>query len=218
MNFNKKFNNTEKEDKASDEVLLSEITAAFDRPELRVTGIYGDVTEDKCSEVVYGLLALKETGRRYVKEDPDDEESGMLETYEPIDFYISTFGGHASEMFAVYDLIRDLSKTVDIRTHGLGKVMSAGVLLLASGKKGERRIGRNCRVMLHGVVSGQQGHIADMENEFTETKMTQKLYISALSKETKMEEKYIRKLMSKKTNVYIDAKEAVKLGIADIIF
>tara|TARA_B100000287_G_C20633232_1_gene780662 strand:- start:756 stop:1409 length:654 start_codon:yes stop_codon:yes gene_type:complete len=217
MNPSKKLN-TNDDEKSTDEALLTEITAAFDRPELRVTGIYGDVTEDKCSEVVYGLLALKETGKRYVKENPEDEDSEVLEAYEPIDFYISTFGGHASEMFAVYDLIRDLSRTIDIRTHGLGKVMSAGVLLLACGKKGERRIGKNCRVMLHGVVSGQQGHIADMENEFSETKMTQKLYISALAEETNMTEKYIRKLMSKKTNVYLDAKEAVKLGIADIIF
>ena len=30
-------------------------------------------------------------------------------------------------------------------------------------------------------------------------------------------EKYIKKLMDKKTNVYLDAQEAVNLGIADII-
>ena len=33
-----------------------------------------------------------------------------------------------------------------------------------------------------------------------------------------MEEKYIKKLVDKRTNIYFDAKEAVKLGIADIIF
>jgi ATP-dependent protease ClpP protease subunit len=32
-----------------------------------------------------------------------------------------------------------------------------------------------------------------------------------------MKEKYIKKLMDKKMNVYFDAKEAVDLGIADII-
>jgi len=88
---------------------------------------------------------------------------------------------------------------------------------LASGTKGERRIGRHCRVMIHGVVSGQQGHIADVENEFEEAKSTQKLYISALASETNMTQKYIKKLMDKKTNVYLNAQEAVDLGIADII-
>ena len=33
-----------------------------------------------------------------------------------------------------------------------------------------------------------------------------------------MSEAYVRKLMNKKTNVYLDAEEAVKLGIADIVF
>ena len=33
-----------------------------------------------------------------------------------------------------------------------------------------------------------------------------------------MSEAYVRKLMNKKSNVYLDAEEAVKLGIADIIF
>ena len=71
--------------------------------------------------------------------------------------------------------------------------------------------------MLHGVVSGQQGYLQDVENEFRETRNTQKLYISALAEETNMDEKYIRKLMNKKTNVYFNAEEAVELGIADII-
>jgi ATP-dependent Clp endopeptidase proteolytic subunit ClpP len=201
----------------ADDMFLT-LEDVLEKQELRVTGIYGDVTEERCSETVYGLLALKDSGRRFVREDPEDEESDLLEYYEPIDFYISSFGGQASEMFAVYDLMRDMSTSMDIVTHGLGKVMSAGVLLLAAGTKGKRRIGANCRVMIHGVVAGQQGNIADMENEFAETKMTQKLYIRSLANETNMDEKFIRKLMSKKTNVYFDAEEAVKLGIADIIF
>ena len=104
-----------------------------------------------------------------------------------------------------------------IHTIGIGKVMSAGTLLLAAGTKGERRIGRFCRVMIHGVISGQQGHLADIENEFDEAKMTQKMYIQALAEETNMTERYIRNLIKKKSNVYLSAQEAVDLGIADIV-
>ena len=71
--------------------------------------------------------------------------------------------------------------------------------------------------MIHGVVAGQHGHIADIENEFSETKMTQSMYIDALAEETDMTRRHIKKLMDKKTNVYINAEEAVNLGIADII-
>lgn len=207
----------EKKEKEEDASLITFINSALDKPSLRVTGVYGDITEEKCSEAIYGLLALHESGREVVRLDPDDEESQLAETYLPMDFYISTYGGSANEMFAVYDVIRSIRDYSPVRTYGIGKVMSAGVLLLASGTQGERRIGKHCRVMIHGVVSGQHGHLSDVENEFEEAKSTQKLYIDALAAETRMTARYIKKLMDKKTNVYFNAEEAVDLGIADII-
>lgn len=192
----------ESEEESSD--LAAAIAMAMDRPEIRLTGIYGDINEEKCSEAVYGLISLNSS-----VVDPSEPA--------PIQFYISTYGGQATEMFSVYDVMRIIRQETPIHTCGIGKVMSAGVLLLAAGTKGERRIGKNCRVMIHGVVGGQHGHIADIENEFSETKLTQKMYVKALVEETDMTEKYIKKLMDRKTNVYIDAEEAVNLGIADIV-
>ena len=218
MKWNKRFFENEEEEKSTEEKPdLMSLFNIQEKPELRVTGIYGNIEEEKCSETIYGLHALHLTGQLEVLSDPEDENSERLMTYEPIDFFISTFGGLATEMFSVYDTIRSLRDLTPIHTHGLGKVMSAGVLLLASGTKGERRIGKHCRVMIHGVVAGTHGHIADVENEFAETKFTQKMYIKALAEETNMTEKQIKKMVDRKTNVYIDAEEAVKLGIADII-
>jgi len=210
----KKKKDEKKEDDAS---LITFINSALDKPSLRLTGVYGDITEEKCSEAIYGLLALHEAGREVVKVDPDDENSKLAEVFAPIEFYVSTYGGSANEMFAVYDVIRSIRDYSPVCTFGIGKVMSAGVLLLASGTKGERRIGKHCRVMIHGVVSGQHGHLSDVENEFEEAKSTQKLYVNALASETNMTSRYIKKLMDKKTNVYLNAEEAVDLGIADII-
>jgi len=198
----------EEEENSAD--LASMLGLVTSKPELRVTGIYGDINEERCSETVYGLLALSQPATEEGEEDQEPPD--------PIEFYISTYGGQASEMFAVYDLMRVVRENTPIHTHGIGKVMSAGVLLLAAGTKGARRVGRNCRVMIHGVISGQHGHIADVENEFSEAKMTQKLYVRALVQETNMTEKEIRRMMNKKTNVYIDAEKAVELGIADIVF
>ena len=214
-----KFNDGEKKDKSdgSKEELAS-LMDYMEKQDLRFTGIYGDITEERCSEAIYGLVALHEAGREMVALDPDEPEQTLVESYRPIDFYISTHGGVAAEMFSVFDMIRSIRDRSPIYTHGLGKVMSAGVPLLAAGSKGHRHIGKNCRVMIHGVVSGQHGHLSDVANEFEEAKMTQKLYVRALAEETNMDEKYIRRLMNKKTNVYLDAEEAVKLGIADIIF
>ena len=186
-------------------------------PTLRVTGIYGDINEERCSETLYSMLLLQKSGVKLEPVDHEDPESELVEIYEPFDFFISTFGGSALEMFTLYDMMRQIREKMPIHTIGLGKVMSAGILLLAGGTKGERRIGRFCRVMIHGVVSGQHGHLADIENEFDEAKMTQKMYIQALAEETNMTERYLRNLIKKKSNVYLSAQEAVDLGIADIV-
>ena len=219
MIFNKKhFSEEEKQEEKEQTDIFSALLAEGPKPELRMTGIYGDINEERCSEAVYGLLALHLTGTEKCLSDPEDENSEIIETYQPIDFIVSSHGGLAADMFSVYDVIRDLRDRTPIHTKGLGKVMSAGVLLLAAGTKGERRIGKYCRVMIHGVMAGQHGYLADVENEFKETRAIQRMYVQALAGETNMTETYVRKLMNKKTNVYLDAEEAVKLGIADIIF
>ena len=204
----------EPEEKNSDDQeeqnMLMEALATAQKP-VHMTGLYGDVNETKAQEAVYSLLLFQKDIIQNIQGGVPPEE------IDPIEFYVSTFGGQASEMFAVYDVMRMVRDKVPVMTVGIGKVMSAGVLLLASGTKGMRKIGKHCRVMIHGVNSGHSGYIADMENEFNETKFTQKQYVAALAAETDMTPAYIRKLMSKKTNVYLDAEQAVDLGIADII-
>ena len=95
--------------------------------------------------------------------------------------------------------------------------MSAGVLLLASGTKGKRYVGKHCRVMIHSVIGGHVGPMHQLESEFEEVKKIQDTYIRSLAEETEMTEKYLRNLLKKKTNVYLTAQEAVDLGIADEI-
>lgn len=217
MKFNENVKPEENEQKEEKNDIISMLLPE-DRPELRVTGIYGDVNEERCSEAIYGLHALTLTACKQIIEDPSDPESEIVNEYSPIEFIVSTHGGLAAEMFSVYDAIRETRETTPVHTKGLGKVMSAGVLLLAAGTKGKRRIGRYCRVMIHGVMAGQHGYLADVENEFNETKAIQKMYVDALSQETNMTKTEVRKIMNKKSNVYFNAEEAVKMGIADIIF
>ena len=136
-------------------------------------------------------------------------------TGEAIKLLISTAGGSASDMLAVYDAMRMVKLACPVETIGLGKVMSAGVLLLAAGTRGKRRIGRNCRVMIHGVAAGAGGAVYSLENELEEIKHTQDQYIKLLARETDMTVSYIKKLINRKLNVYLTASEAVELGIAD---
>jgi len=192
-------------------------------------GLMGDVTEENANELVFSLLLLDEKlTSEYIasilsmpeKELESLTEEQLAELKPNIDLYISTNGGSADDMFAIYDIMRKIKndKVTSITTYGLGKVMSAGVLLLAAGTKGKRMIGRHCRVMVHSVIGGTAGPMHQLENEFAEVKKIQDNYIQALVAETNMTEKEFRKLLKRKTNIYLSAEEAIELGIADEIF
>jgi ATP-dependent Clp protease protease subunit len=208
----------------SEEVdLPQEVTESLvlaDPGALNTIGLIGDVTEETSNELIFSLLMMKEKQELdyYTALAVSQAEEDVEEPEKPdINFYISTNGGSADEMFAIYDVMR-LIKSRDVTsvcTYGLGKVMSAGVLLLAAGTKGKRRVGKHCRVMIHSVIGGSTGPMHQLENEFSEVKKIQDNYISALVSETNMTEEYLRDLLKKKINVYLSAEEAVELGIAD---
>ena len=139
------------------------------------------------------------------------------EERKDIEFYISTYGGSADDMFALYDIMKQVQKETDIVTIGMGKVMSAGVLLLAGGTAGKRKIGRNCRIMLHSVVAGNHGALHNLINEMEAIQDLQKMYINRLVEETKMTKSQLKKMLEQKVNIYLSAEEAIKYGIADII-
>ena len=185
---------------------------------IRCLGLIGDINEEKSSETMYGILSLRNTGKKEVLVDEKDPKSEIKTEQLPFEMIISTHGGSASDMFGIYDLMRDtMDKGCEIHTFALGKVMSAGVLIMAAGTKGKRKIGKHCRVMIHGVAAGAGGQIQDINNEMDEIKLIQEQYITSLAKESAMTKTYIKNLLKKKLNVYISAEEAVDLGIADII-
>ncbi len=185
------------------------------KEELRIIGLIGEVSEERTTEVISSMLQLKQAGAREVLEDPEKEDSPLVKVYDPFELWISTYGGSAMDMFAIYDVMRLMREECDITTFGLGKVMSAGVLLLAAGTKGKRKIGANCRVMLHSVIGGSQGPIHSLENEMDEIRWIQEQHVKCLVEETNMTARHLKKLLARKVNVYLTAEEAVELGIAD---
>ena len=165
----------------------------------RMIGLYEDVSEEVAGSIVFSLLLLHESGLHQVpKEGAEDKteltEEDLEDAWKPIKLLISTQGGSAHEMFSIYDTMTLVRKDCDIETIGMGKVMSAGVMLLAAGTKGKRKIGANCRVMIHPVAGGAMGDLQDIENDIQEIKWLQKQYIRCLSNETNLTEKKIRAL------------------------
>ena len=187
-------------------------------PEMRSMSIIGDINEELSKDILAALWFLNHTAKVEEPANPDDPEcEETKEVSRPFEIIVSTNGGNADEMFAIYDTMRYIRETVDIETFGLDKVMSAGTLLLAAGTKGKRRIGKHCRVMIHSVIGGSVGPMHQLDNEMKEVKSIQESYIRAICEETNLTERKLRALLKKKMNIYLTAEEAVEYGFADIV-
>ena len=200
MRYNKS-ENTDEENK-EDEAILSLLQGK----ESRNIPIVGEIDEDKLTEIMMYINVLAGD----IFEEPPEER-------KPINLYVSTYGGSADDMFAIYDMVCKAKERVPVRTIAMGKVMSAGLLVMASGTRGERYVGRNCRLMLHNVVSGGTGELPVLENEVKEIKRMQQAYSNALIRETNLTNAQLKRLFNRKVNVYLNAEEAVKHGFADKI-
>ena len=199
----------DEQDTAKLKINLGQLLGGTDK-DPRIIGLFGSVEEEKAGELCYHLITMSEP------QVPLDEEEEPVKP-EDITFYVSTYGGSADDMFSIYDVMNFAKTRCDIVTCGLGKVMSAGVLLLAAGTKGKRKIGKNCRVMIHAVSAGNIGSIHNLANELDEIQNLQEAYIDAIVDNSNFTKRTLKKLMDRKVNVYLSAEEAIEHGIADIL-
>ena len=206
MRFDKATEEESKEGQEEQEQQVMLLASGKAEPDLRIMGLFSDITEGKLPDLVQALYYLNELNVL-------EEE----ENHKPIEFILSTYGGSADAMMSLYDIMRLVMKTSEIHTFGVGKVMSAGVLLLAAGTKGKRKIAKNCRVMIHSVIGTSHGELHNLVNEMEEIQNLQETYINCLIKETSMTKRQLKKMLERKVNIYLSAEEAVELGIADII-
>jgi ATP-dependent Clp protease protease subunit len=163
----------------------------------RIVVLTGDVNEHSISSVIVALLHLANQNQK------------------PIHLVVSTYGGSVDEMFSLYDTIKFLP--CPVHTVALGKVMSAGVLLLASGVKGKRLIGRSARIMIHPIWGGTMGNVFEQMAEVKETQRLHNLMVESLRRETKMSTKDIDRIMRAGHDFYLTPEQAIKMGIVDRI-
>lgn len=176
---------------------LAAMAASAQSDSSRIIMMHGDVTEASVAQVIAHLLHLASVSNR------------------PINLVISTYGGSVDEMFSLYDTIKFLP--CPVHTIALGKVMSAGVLLLATGQKGRRLIGKNARIMIHPMSGICHGNVFDIANEKEEMDRMQELMVECLSTETGMSKRAINKIMKKGQDHFLTPAQAMKLGIVDSI-
>ncbi len=104
---------TEQEVTEEDQEAAAALMAALvggEEDGLRSMLMYGDVNEERSAEMIVGLISLSEQKLKEGQERLDDMK-----------IYISTYGGSADDMMAIYDMMRLTKKNRDIETIGMGK-------------------------------------------------------------------------------------------------
>tara|TARA_B100000700_G_scaffold262083_1_gene298397 strand:- start:303 stop:923 length:621 start_codon:yes stop_codon:yes gene_type:complete len=203
MMLQKKDKKVKEEKEETEESVVDLLGALSKGPEQRSIMFVGELNEEKAADLISALLVLSQ------------EKAEDAERAQDIKLYISTYGGSAHEMFGIYDVMNFCKAYCDIETIGIGKVMSAGTLLLAAGSEGKRRLGKHCQVMIHSVNGGSIGELHSLENEMEQMKNLQDMYIQCLSNETSMTKRQIQTLINRKVNVYLSSSEAIEKGLAD---
>ncbi len=173
-------------------------------------GLVGDITESAAQQLALSLVSFN-GGRMLVAEDEE------LEDTQDIEFFISSGGGSVNDMFTVYDLMSIVKPQRDIATFGYGRVYSAAVLLMAAGTPGKRYISKNTRVMIHHCSSNASGTHPDIRANFDELKKVEDMMVEALAEHSKLSVGEIYNIMSRNTDEFFSAQDALEMGLVDKI-
>lgn len=147
----------------------------------------------------------------YIKKWNDEDKDLAIEDRQPIKIFINSDGGYVATVLHVIDMIH-LSKT-PIYTIGMGRVYSAGGLLLMAGHK--RYIFPHTSCLIHDGFSGAIGSIGKMIDNLEFTKELEKRIKQYILSSTRITEEIYDQ--NYRRDWFMFSEEIIKLGIADEI-
>lgn len=128
---------------------------------------------------------------------------------------INSPGGSITSAFALIDTMK--GSKVPIYTYGLGEISSSSLLAFISGKKGHRYVTKNTAILSHQYSWGSIGKHHELMSSIKEFDNISLRMIEHYKKCTGLTEKKIKEYLLPSNDVWLNAKEAVTLGIADEI-
>ena len=159
----------------------------------------GDITEENVADCI----------RWITYENLTDSNDKLLT------LYINTFGGDLYQAFALVDIMSNSRHP--IRTIGIGAVMSAGFLIFASGTQGQRIVARNTGLMCHQYSDEVEGKHHDLKASLKEGVNCNRRMMEILTNATGLTTAQVRAKLLKETDVFLTAKQAIEMNVADHI-
>jgi len=165
----------------------------------KVVYVHGEISESSARTFADNMKAAKDTGQTII----------------PI--VISSYGGSVYALLEMIDVIKSIG--VPVATIIKGKAMSAGGVLASCGAPGMRYISPNATFMIHEVSSFQQGKLGDLKADVNESIRLNRLIFSIMAENIGKSEDFILDMIdeSKRTDIFLTAKEAKELGLVDHI-
>lgn len=160
--------------------------------------LHGGVDEETIGRAIRGLYLLADVNQ------------------QPIELYVSSYGGELDEAFALHDVTRTVR--APIHTMALGKCMSAAPILVACGAPGHRYVSENCQFMLHDCSLGADGSPAAILAHAEAAKATMKRMAELLGKYTKKRAAHWQRIFNSKVDRFFDADQAVEWGLVDQVW
>ena len=178
-------------------------SGAEDKDELLDKGIkifMGDVNMKTMEPIIEWILAANLSWKKNQKE---------------LTLAICSPGGDLNACFALIDVMQ--GSRIPIRTVGMGMIASCGLLMFISGTKGKRILTPNTSILSHQYSWGSYGKEHELFATVREFELTTERMVNHYKKCTGLEDKMIREKLLPPSDVWLDAKEARKLGICDHI-
>lgn len=164
------------------------------------------VNNASVKDIIMGILEANRQDAEKEEEDPDFVR-------KPINLIVNTFGGSVYDGFGLVAAI-DSSQT-PVHTYLYGKAMSMGLIIFASGHyRYAHPLGT---LMYHGVSTGVQGKIEDIEMSITQSKRLNEAYDKYLLAVSDIPKKLIDQIKADRTELYLFALEAIEYGLVDEI-
>lgn len=132
---------------------------------------------------------------------------------EPIEINLNSPGGGVVDGFGFYDAIQRCRRSgIHVVTRATGMAASMAAVILQGGS--ERIIDRNALLMIHEVSASVRGKTSEMLDTMVGVNLYQDRALDILADRSTMTRSAIARKW-KKTDWYLDADDALKLGFVD---
>lgn len=132
-----------------------------------------------------------------------------------ITLIVNSEGGDLNDAFALIDIITH--SQIPVHTLGLGMISSAGLMIFMAGSKGQRVLTPNTSIMSHQWSGTFEGKVHELVSAQEDFKLTTKRMMAHYEQHSKLTTKEIETHLLPAHDVFLNAEQAVQMGLADRI-